>query len=96
MAADCSFRLRDTFTAPSSRRNLRISPEISLAKVPLLLIHGTGDEIVPAWHSEDIAAAAGERAQLLFVEGAGHGLSRYVDPEAVYDTMLRFFQDALQ
>jgi len=80
----------------AQRRELRISPEISLAKVPLLLIHGTGDEIVPAWHSEDIAAAAGERAQLLFVEGAGHGLSRYVDPEAVYDTMLRFFQDALQ
>ncbi|MGN0996223.1 MAG: alpha/beta hydrolase [Candidatus Ventricola sp.] len=67
----------------------------STYQLPLLLVHGTGDEEVPAWHSEDIAAAAGESARLLFVEGAGHGMARYVDEAAYYEALLGFFDVAL-
>lgn len=65
-------------------------------RLPLLLIHGTGDADIPAWHSEDIAVEAGDGAQLLLVEGAGHGMARYVDQEKYYDALLGFFDGALQ
>jgi len=63
--------------------------------IPLLLIHGTGDEDVPAWHSEDIADAAGEEAEVFFVEGALHGEARFAEPKAYYDKLLSFFLDAV-
>jgi len=62
-------------------------------QTPLLLIHGTGDEDVLAWQSEDIALAAGENAQLLLVEGAAHGMARFLEPERYYDALMRFFDD---
>ena len=80
----------------ASGADKKISERIDAAKAPLLLIHGTGDQEVPAWQSEDIALSAGENAQLLYVEGAGHGLSRYVDPETYYDTLLSFYESALE
>ena len=67
---------------------------IAGAGVPLLLIHGTGDEEVLAWQSEDIAAAVGESAQLLLIEGAAHGMARYLEPETYYGTLLDFFHQA--
>lgn len=74
----------------------KLSERIAQADVPLLLIHGTGDQVVPAWHSEDIALAAGDSAQLLYVEGAGHGLSRFLEPQTVYDALLAFYENALK
>ncbi len=62
--------------------------------IPVLLIHGTGDEIVPAWHSEDVAAACG--GELLLIEGAGHGLSRFVDYKAYEEALLAFYESALR
>jgi len=67
---------------------------IASCDLPLLLIHGTGDADVPAWHSEDLAAA-GKDARLLFVEGAGHGMARYADSERYYENLLRFFRESL-
>ncbi|MBR5226259.1 MAG: alpha/beta hydrolase [Clostridia bacterium] len=73
-----------------------ISARISGAKVPLLLIHGTGDQVVPAWNSEDIVSACPENASLLFVEGAGHGQSRFLDEALYYDALFEFYQLALE
>lgn len=67
---------------------------IGAAAIPLLLLHGTGDQDVPAWHSEDIVLAAGKNAQLYYVEGAAHGMARYVDPQGYYDTLIGFFDRA--
>ena len=72
-----------------------VADRIAGADVPLLLIHGTGDTQVLAWQSEDIAQAAGENAQLLLVEGAEHGMARYLEPDAYYDALLGFFEHAL-
>lgn len=58
---------------------------------PLLIIHGTADEDVPAWHGEDIAKAAGGNAQLLLAEGGLHGMSRFADPKAYYGALTAFF-----
>lgn len=63
--------------------------------LPLLVIHGTGDKEVSAWHGEDIAIAAGENAQLYFAEGAGHGMARYLEPERYWERLLSFYASAL-
>ena len=64
--------------------------------LPLLVIHGTGDKDVPAWHGEDIAAAAGENAQLYFAEGAGHGMARFLEPQMYRKMLLGFYDSALK
>ena len=73
-----------------------VADRIAEADVPLLLIHGTGDTQVLAWQSEDIAQAARENAQLLLVEGAEHGMARYLEPDVYYDALLGFFEHALR
>lgn len=55
-----------------------ISPVLYVSKddPPTLLVHGTADELVPLSHSERILAAfqkEGVTAELLVLEGAGHG-----------------------
>ncbi len=39
---------------------------------PVLVIHGTEDEVIPFWHGEALFVAAPEPKQALWVEGAGH------------------------
>lgn len=39
---------------------------------PVLLMHGTEDEVIAAWHGERLYAVANEPKRLLRVEGAGH------------------------
>lgn len=54
--------------AVGDRAALRAAP-------PLLLVHGTADTVVGAFHSKDLArdvATAGGRVRLRLVEGAGH------------------------
>jgi pimeloyl-ACP methyl ester carboxylesterase len=43
-----------------------------VAPTPLLLVHGDVDPYFPVDHAEQLAAAAGESAQLWVVEGFGH------------------------
>ena len=65
---------------------------VSLANspLPLLLIHGTGDDFVPADMSqENYAAAAGEKRMIL-VEGATHGISYLVEEERCRRELLAF------
>ena len=40
--------------------------------IPWLLVHGTGDELVPLQDSIDAQAAAGGRPELVTLEGADH------------------------
>ena len=67
---------------------------LSGCELPLLIIHGTGDSEVPAWHGEDLAAA-GNNAQLILAEGAGHGMARYAMGEAWYDKLILFYDQAM-
>ena len=45
--------------------------------------------------AQDIAAAMGSRAEVCLIEGATHGMVRYVDPEQYYDALLTFFREQL-
>lgn len=46
--------------------------KISKIKVPVVLVHGTADELIPASHSERIYAAVPTRKKMILVHGAGH------------------------
>ena len=43
-----------------------------IAPIPLMLIHGTADEVIPHKHGEALFAAAGEPKKLVLVEGGHH------------------------
>lgn len=61
--------------AADSRDAVKQSP------VPILLIHGEEDHLVPCEMSREIAAAAPERIEFHTFPDAGHGLSYLADPE---------------
>ena len=50
-----------------------------IAPRPLLLIHGTADEVVPSGDALQIEAAAGEPKKLALIEGADHRFSAHMD-----------------
>ena len=64
--------------------------------MPTLLFAGTLDEQSPAYLAQDIADAMSGRAQVCFIEGATHGMARYVDPEQYYEALLTFFREQLE
>lgn len=60
---------------------------------PLLLLAGTLDEQSPAYLAEDIARTAGERARVELIEGASHGMARYMDAQRYYAALLAFLKE---
>ena len=52
-----------------------------IAPRPLLVIHGSEDDVVPVNHTHRLFERAGEPKQLVIVEGAGHRLRR--EPEVI-------------
>lgn len=68
----------------------------ALAPLPLLLIHGTADEVIPASHSERLYALAREPKTLISVPDGGHIESmspRFGD--TYRDRLVGFFEAAL-
>jgi len=56
----------------------RITEAVSeIAPRPLLIVHGTKDEVVTLWHAERLYEAAGEPKEKFFVEGADHTYKRW-------------------
>jgi len=46
--------------------------KIGRIRCPVLIMHGTADEMIPLWHGQRLFAAAPEPKRHLWVEGAGH------------------------
>ncbi len=70
------------------------STEEALAKAryPVLLIHGTGDTLVPSFMSEQsYAACTGEKRLELF-DGAGHGVSYLKDKDRYQKFLIEFLE----
>lgn len=65
---------------------------VSRAAVPILLIHGEDDHLVPCSMSHEIASCSASRAEVQTFPGAGHGLSYLIDPiryeAVVYEFLL--------
>ena len=63
---------------------------------PLLIIHGTRDEIVPIQHSMELYNACGSRKKSnYFVDGAGHNNIETIAGSKLFETM-QYFIDSLK
>jgi len=68
----------------------------ALGDRPLLLIHGDGDRVVPAGHSErlaEVGRGAGVDVELMIVPGPDH--VDVLDPGRVRQGVVEFFREAL-
>ena len=62
-------------------------------RIPVLLIHGTGDHFVPVEMTYENYLACGGPRRLLIVPGADHGMSYFTDPERYTAAVLAFWKD---
>lgn len=69
-----------------------------LSPIPLLLIHGTRDAVVPYSHSVRLLAEAGEPKELVTIEGGDHidSMVLRVRGRRYQDLMIAFFDGALE
>ncbi|QDL56648.1 alpha/beta hydrolase [Rhodoferax aquaticus] len=67
-----------------------------IAPIPLLLLHGTADAVIPYSHAQRLLAKAREPKQLLTIDGAGHIEALSPRYGSVYqEAVLAFFAKAL-
>ena len=67
-----------------------------IAPIPLLLIHGTEDEIIPFHHAELLLGRANEPKTLWRIEGGSHTVA-FIAPNSPYRRQLvEFFTAALR
>jgi hypothetical protein len=78
--------------------NDRLSPHLVVGRVspvPILIIHGTGDRVVPYHHGKMLYEAAAQPKEFVTVEGGAH-LDAFARTESTHrDTLVRFFISAL-
>lgn len=60
------------------------------SRLPVLMVHGTGDDFVPCYMTRQGYAACGSEKELLLVEGAGHGTS-YLKNKPLYQQRVLAF-----
>ena len=68
---------------------------VTRADIPILLLHGEEDGLVPVEMSQRIAEAGGARVRLVTFPGADHGMSYVVDPVRYGDAVSCFLNDCL-
>lgn len=66
------------------------------SKVPILFIHGDGDDFVPCHMSQTCYEACGQQKRILLVKGAGHGLSHCVDKVSYEAAVEEFLDSAME
>ncbi len=61
------------------------------ARVPVIFFHGSSDDFVPCYMSEENFAACTSEKRLVIIEGAGHGLAYPINKEKYVSEMRDFF-----
>jgi hypothetical protein len=69
--------------------SLRKIPEV---RVPLLILHGDRDEVVPLEQAKRLYAAANEPKQLHVIRGAEHNNTYVIGDAAYFDVWSRFLK----
>lgn len=67
--------------------------KIGQIQVPIILIHGMDDQIVPIWHSKRLLQAIPEPKQHLWVEGAEHNNLYIVGSNQIKQAILNFTKE---
>ncbi|MBN1684451.1 MAG: alpha/beta hydrolase [Gammaproteobacteria bacterium] len=62
---------------------------------PVLVVHGTQDEVIPFWHGKRIYRAANEPKDYLWVDGAGHNDILQVANDAYWGKIKQFIQSKI-
>lgn len=65
--------------------------KISQVKTPVLLVHGTQDDYVPARFSQMLFNAAGDRKKLLMIEGGNHNNSMRIGEDDYREAFMDLF-----
>lgn len=68
--------------------------QIENAEIPMLFIHGSKDNFVNVDMVYELYGAYPAKKELYIAEGAGHGMSFYLDPERYGEEVVRFLQTA--
>jgi len=76
----CGFRLNECSTVQA----------VQNTKYPIFFIHGRSDDFVPCEMTEETFAACKGEKEVLYVEGAGHGLSFVVAPQEYAQRLTAF------
>jgi pimeloyl-ACP methyl ester carboxylesterase len=79
--ADHAFSRFERLVGGDPRDTQPIATVGLLEDLPLLLVHGDADELIPSKAAARLAAAAPEGSRHLLVPGAGHGTPHATDPE---------------
>jgi pimeloyl-ACP methyl ester carboxylesterase len=85
-------------TGRESNANLfDVNSEVAITqvRVPVLIMHGIQDDVIPVAHGERLYATANEPKELWLVPNAGHGGLTHVDPEGFAAHVLPFLERAL-
>lgn len=64
--------------------------KVKEVKMPVLVIHGTEDTVIPTWHGERIFKAIPTQKQAYWVEGADHNDILYVAREQYWQALDKF------
>lgn len=67
-----------------------------IAPRPLLLIHGTADQVIPLEHSQRLHARAGETSELWIAPDAAHSAVINLYPDEFRDRVVSFFDRSLR
>ena len=62
--------------------------------VPILVMHGTADTLVPTWHGRAVATAAGELGRFVPLEGENHWTPWFYRVPTIRDEALAWFDAA--
>jgi pimeloyl-ACP methyl ester carboxylesterase len=79
---------------PRATEPIRVAPLV--APVPVLLIHGTSDDLVPVTDGERLAHAIGSTAERRIVPGGRHSRSRHADPAGSDEGVSAFLRTAFR
>lgn len=63
---------------------------LNINKIPLLLVHGTNDHLVPPWMSAENFDACPVDKELYMIDNAGHGMSYLVDRGKCQRALINF------
>lgn len=63
---------------------------VKSSNIPILFIHGNGDDFVPCDMSVELYGACGSEKELVIIEGAGHGLAYPVNKEEYLAALSEF------
>jgi len=79
-----------------SLKDTTAAKALANSRLPLMLLHGTADDLVPVTNAAEIAAAAHCVEEKVLVEGAGHGCSYLMAPQRCDEALLRFLDTCLK